>query len=112
MIEYDQRSLALPQLLELIQKADAAIGDVKVSNAPKAEPNCWFLNGLAFLSTSNVCSTFGFCSPHLQTNCLCCWHCAFPKLSRVYLQGCNSELVTIQGCMFFWVILSLMLYRC
>jgi len=29
MIEYDQRSLALPQLLELIQKADAAIGDVK-----------------------------------------------------------------------------------
>jgi hypothetical protein len=32
MIEYDQRSLALPQLLQLIQKADASIGDVKVSH--------------------------------------------------------------------------------
>lgn len=30
MIEYDQRKLSLPALLALIERADAAIGDVQV----------------------------------------------------------------------------------
>jgi hypothetical protein len=30
MIEYDQRKLSLPALLDLIERADAAIGDVQV----------------------------------------------------------------------------------